>query len=371
MQNKSLEIEINRVWNTAVYLQMMAAFCKELDFSDYKILMMDLYEIIKRNDEKEIDTVLPKYDDRLNEIAIPLIKKYPLKRSIDEIATDWNLLFKNDKEVFSNGVMIGWLGQQINLKSYYFYDYYPYHFKVGLVIHKSRGEIEEHFLLKDAFSCLIKAQNSLRLLEEYGQTKKDEFTKKDLLQFDKETLNIINIIKYDVSLYSRLTIVSFFSFIESFINSIGFDHYYRNQGALKSSDIEILQGKKRGRHLSLKNKIEKFQKIIREDNIAKIVLSDTAQIKEPFKTLFETYEELRNSSVHFSPQKTRIWLKPHDWVNKAQEFSNFTVSAALEIWKSCHETSKGPDYLGRLDYNRLYKLANENECKIDKIEKSF
>jgi len=101
------------------------------------------------------------------------------------------------------------------------------------------------------------------------------------------------------------------------VNSIGFDYYYRNRRVLDRSVIEILNGHKKGRFLNIKTKIEKFQRIMRQDGIANIVLSDDSQIRDPFKTLFHEFEKLRNSSVHFAPEKTRIWLKPHDWVEKA------------------------------------------------------
>lgn len=106
---------------------------------------------------------------------------------------------------------------------------------------------------------------------------------------------------------------------------------------------------------------------MRSDKKAKIILSDEKQLKEPFRSLFEDYEALRNSSVHFSPGKTRIWLKPHDWVKKAQESSKLTIEVALLIWKSCHESDKGPDYLGRLEFDRLIKIAENREMSIKHI----
>lgn len=363
-----LEKEVNRVWDIAVYLQMMAAFSEDLDFNKYGELMLELHNTVKEEGEEEVEKKLPKYEKKLLSIAKPLKSKYPLRRTISEIAKDWNEKHKINKEIFSDGVMIGWLEEQIDLKSYKYYDYYPYHFKVGLVIHKSRGEIEEHFLLKDAFTCLIKAKNRLKTLDKFGKAQKERFKSSGRTQFDKETLNSINAIKYEVAFYSRMTIISFFSFLESFVNSIGFDHYFRNKGKLSNEDEEILQGSEKGRFLNLKYKIEKFQKIIRSDNVAKIILSDDNQTKEPFKTLFEDYEGLRNASVHFSPKKVRIWLKPHDWENKAEEFSKLVVQAALEIWRSCHETNKGPDYLGKLEYKRLFKIANDQENEIREIE---
>ena len=266
--------------------------------------------------------------------------------------------------------MIGWLEEQVDLTNFYTYDYTPYHFKIGLVIHKGRGEIEENFLLQDSFTCLVKARKRLILLDDFGKSQKEKFKSKGESKFDKETLDSLNILKYEVSFYSRLTIISFFSFLESFINSIGFDYFYRNKDSLNDKEAEILKGSKNGRFLNLKYKIEKYQKILRTDKIAKIVLSVDNQLLEPFKSLFENYEELRNASVHFSPLKSRIWLKPHDWYCSAENFSKLVIDAAVQIWKSCHETDKGPDYLGRLEYDRLYKMAELREKEISNIEKN-
>ena len=120
--------------------------------------------------------------------------------------------------------------------------------------------------------------------------------------------------------------------------------------------------------MSLKTKIEKFQKIIRTDKTTKIILFVDSQIKDPFKSVFDYYEQLRNSSVHYSPSKTRIWLKPHDWVDKATDFSKLVLDSANEIWKTLHETDKGPDYLGRFEYDKLYKIAQTRENKLNEIK---
>jgi hypothetical protein len=362
-----IEQEINRVWDIAVYLQMMAAFCTDLDFYEFREIMIQVQNDIKNSDEEEIKIKLPKIEKRLNDIAHPVKQKFKLKRDYREIARDWNAKFKTDKEIFSNGIMIGWLEEQIDLSNYYHYDYTPYHFKIGLVIHKGKGEIEENFLLNDSFSCLIKAKEKLILLENFGKKQENEFKSSGKNKFDKETLDLLNTIKYEVSLYSRLSIISFFSFLESFVNSLGFDYYYRNKGNLSNRESEILQGYKNGRFLNLKYKIEKYQKIIRTDGIAKIVLTDENQIKEPFKSLFNNFEGLRNASVHYSPVKSKIWLKPHDWFNKAENFSKLVIEASLKIWQSCHQTNKGPDYLGRFEYERFYKMAELREENIKKV----
>jgi hypothetical protein len=365
---QDFEHEINKVWDIAVFLQMMAAFCDDIDFDEYSTLMLSFHDLIKESEEQKIKKELPIFENKLRKIAESIRKKYPLKRDYRDIAKDWNEKHKIDKEIFSNGIMIGWLEEQIDLSNYYRYDYTPYQFKVGLVVHKGRGEIEENFLLQDSFTCLVKAEKGLKILENFGNSQKEKFKSKSEKEFDKKTLDSLNALKYEISFYSRLTIVSFYSFLECFVNSLGFDYYYRHMDKLSTDDAEILQGSKNGRFLNLKHKIEKYQKITRSDKSAKIVLSDDNQSKEPFKSLFNNYEGLRNASVHYSPAKSRICLKPHDWIDKASDFSKLVVDSANEIWKSCHETNKGPDYLGRLEYDRLYKMAESREININEIK---
>ena len=104
---------------------MMAAFCDDIDFNDYSSLMLAFHDLIKESDEKEIKKQLPVYEQKLNQIAAPIFKKYPPKRDYHLIAHDWNEKHKLDKETFSNGIMIGWLEEQIDLANYYHYDYTP------------------------------------------------------------------------------------------------------------------------------------------------------------------------------------------------------------------------------------------------------
>lgn len=366
-----MEEEINRVWDFTIYLQLMASFCAEIDFDEFNSFSQSFYEFIKESSLNEINEKLPAYDEKLNSYHSLVKDKYLKKVDFRIIATEWNGLFKTDKEILSNGIFIGWLEEFIDLKNYYKYDYYPYHFKIGLAIHKGKGDIEEHFLLRDAFKCLSKAQKYLFLLKHFGEEQKNDFKEKGAIKFDNETLTDLNTIKSEISFYSRLTIISFYSFFECYINSIGFDIYYRRKNELTENEKDILRGSKNGRFLNLKYKIEAFQKIVRSDKKAKIILSDDYQIKEPFKKFFATYEELRNSAVHNSPEKTKIWIKPYEWVLKAEEFSRLTIDASKIIWQVCHETKKGADYLGRFEYQTLYDVALQDEKHLKELEKKW
>ena len=288
--------DIQNIWDRAVFLQMMASFCDEINFDEYNLLMQNLYKLINESDKETVNKEISFYRRKLNEILKNIEPLYPLNRTFAEIAYDWNNNFVENKEFLSYGISIGWLEKQVDLTNYYRYDYTPYHFKVGLVTHKGRGEIEENFILQDSFTSLVKAKRLLKKLDDCGIILKNEFIAKGENKFDKETLDYLNFIKYEVSFYSRMTVVSFFSFLESFVNSVGFDYYYRHKDVLSNEETEILQGNKKGRYLNLKYKIESFQKIIRTDKKAIIVLSDENQITEPFKSLFSYYCIFRSLS---------------------------------------------------------------------------
>ena len=81
---KNIEQEINRVWDIAVYLQMMAAFCDELDFNEYRKLMIEIYDDIKACDEEGIVGRLPQIERQLNDIARPIMSRYEFKRDYRE-----------------------------------------------------------------------------------------------------------------------------------------------------------------------------------------------------------------------------------------------------------------------------------------------
>ncbi|NOQ29936.1 MAG: hypothetical protein GQ570_02310 [Helicobacteraceae bacterium] len=177
-------------------------------------------------------------------------------------------------------------------------------------------------------------------------------------------------LKFEICSYSRLTIVSFYAFIECFVSSIGFSYLQRNVNTLSSEDKITLSGLKNNNgNIPLKYKIEKYQKIIRKDNKAKIIVSDSKQIKEPFSSFFNKYEELRNSAVHFSPiKKEPIWLKPEEWVENVNVFSKLSIQLGLEFWQSCYEQYDNPDYLGRFNFNDLYQISKNKIESTDKIK---
>ncbi len=366
----NIEREVNSVFNIAVYLKMMASFLPDANFEEVNKMVSDIYDFFKSAKEDDILEKLPYIRSNLEKMAAPLLKSFPLKKSLDEIVADWDQFFKNDSEIYSYGLEYGWLEDRMNIKGLVLYNHIPYHFRIGLYAHKGNFGIEEEFLLKDAFNILVKAQKAFDQLNNYGDFKQKLLKKEREEDFDEHTIRKITDLKYEVSANSRLSVISFYAFVECFVNSLGYSHAKRNVMVLSEMDSEILNGKKNGRFLQLKSKIERYHRLIRNDGKTIIITSDENQIKEPFISFFNIYESLRNSAVHFSPTKEQIWLKPADWIEKAERFSRMALQVALEFWRSCYPERPYPDYIGRLDYDifmnkaKLY-IQNLEEVSIE------
>ncbi|WP_233885861.1 hypothetical protein [Tenacibaculum piscium] len=368
----NLEKKINETFDYAVYLHMVGCFVPNTDYKEIKEIVDSVHNFIKNNDSELIESRLPTLKAKLIKITNQFIEKFPLKCSVSEIATEWNGLFKDKKDdynVLSTGMSYGWLEQFMDLSNLYTYNYVPYHYRIGIFAHKGLGSIEESFLLNDSFNFLVKSQHYFELLLKYREILKKEEKKGNL--FTSEKRNQATNLNLEIASNSRLTIISFYSFIECFVNSIGHNYALRNSETINEKTTKILEGMKNNGYLSLKSKIENFQKIIRKDEKIIIKTTDKKQLKEPFKSFFENYEELRNASVHYSPTKERIWLKPHDWIEKVNDFSKITIEVAILFWKSCFPELKEPDYLERLDYSSLFYLAKKRQNSILLIEKEL
>ena len=284
----------------------------------------------------------------------PLIERFtsiaPLKVSLDRVATDFNSLFANNKDVYSYGLEYGWLHERMDCSRMGLPNDLPWHTRIGIGHHAGRFSIEELFLLRDAFFLLASAEEAFSNMNEAAN------------KIDKQSdinlgLNELYLANSNVAAYSRLCVISFFSFIEAFVNSVGHDFYLRNPNVLSSRDLEILQGKKKGHLVSVEYKIEKYPSIIRSDKKSPIVLSDDTQIKEPFKSFIQQIKLLRDASVHFAPPKEAIWRKPLDWIENARSSSRLCIEAAKEFWKACYPDRNQPDYLENFEYDQLLEEA--------------
>jgi hypothetical protein len=284
----------------------------------------------------------------------PLIERFksiaPLKVSLDQVATDFNSLFANNKEVYSYGIEYGWLHERMDCSRMGLPKDLPWHTRIGIGLHAGRISVEELFLLHDAFFMLASAEETFANMNEVA----DKIGKQPKANLGLNELYLAN---SNVAAYSRLCVVSFYSFIEAFVNSVGYDFYLQNQSSLSSSEIEILRGKKKGSFVSLEYKIEKFPSIIRVDKKSPIITLDSAQIKEPFRSFVQRIKQIRDASVHFAPSKEEIWRKPLDWLENARSASNLCTEVAKKFWKACYPDRNQPKYLENLEYAQLLESA--------------
>lgn len=351
-----------------IYLQLMSSLSTQryntVKNPELKKQLVDIYESVDVMDYRSLLINGPVITEKLKSLTDYFLRKYPPKKPIADIASAFNEFFKNGENPFSTGVQYGWLDSMMDLSAKRWPSDLPYHTKIGIGHHAGYANTEDEFILRDSFYVFLKAEeaygNLLKLRD--AQDKKANLMESN---FDKDLYDSLNLLKFNISTHSRLAIVSFYSFLESFVNSVGFDFCLRNKSNLTDRKSEILKGKKKGRYLQLEYKLEKFPTIIRQDRKQVIFIKDERQVKEPFRTLFRDYKNLRDSSVHYSPLKETISHSPIDWITKVREFKELAMKAAQLFWEACYPNRQGPEYLGRLAQKIQFELA-EKRLEIEK-----
>ncbi|MBP1177509.1 uncharacterized protein YktA (UPF0223 family) [Paenibacillus sp. PvR133] len=278
-----------------------------------------------------------------------------------KIGRDFNELFaEENRNPYSYGIEYGWIKERIEIVNDPWPSDLPYQSKIGIGAHFPSVGIEEEFMLRDAFYLLVKAyevhEDMHAIAKKYKDNGKDVETKEDYL--------ILSSYNHTVATYSRLGTQSFYFFTEAFINSIGFDYYLRNKDKLESNEIEVLQGKHKGRFIPLEQRIQKFQSIIRSDNRIVVITTDENQIKEPFKTFFNEIKEIRDAASHFTPLKGEIWRKPDEWLNKVSSAAKICMEVSKQCWLACYPDRDLPEYLVGLDYDEHIETARKRSQDI-------
>jgi hypothetical protein len=225
----------------------------------------------------------------------------------------------------------------------------PLHTRIGFGPTKGSASVAESMLLDDAFLFLEKARSVHRhLLHRIEHLKK---TRPKTPPADMQPLSL------NVCSYARISLFTFFSFAECFVNSVGHDFILRTPSA-SPEDKALLGGKtKKGGFMSLESKIQKFPQVINPALANPITLSDPKQLKEPFLSLLNLVKETRDSIAHHAQGKAPIWLSPQEWIDTADKTARTTLDAAKTFWKACYPEKPYPAYLEGLDVESHSKLA--------------
>jgi hypothetical protein len=348
-----------------VYIQLMMSLVPRdkggIKITEGKIYLTEIYDFLENSNRNEIIKKGPTLISLLSELVEKYKRLCPPKIPIEEIALSFNEMYKKNKDIYSWGLDYGWIQSVMDFSRIGYLEDLPYHAKIGIGHHVGFASVEEIYLISDAFFMLVLAEESHNNMHNHAAKIKENYGENT----QKEVYKFLSLLNQNVATYSRLSILSYFSFVEAFVNSIGFDASLKIRDRLSPEEQELLHGKKKGRFISLENKMEKFPSIIRLDKKTPIILSDSKQSREPFKSFFEQIKEIRDASVHFSPNKEAIWRKPDDWLEKAISTSKISIEVSLEFWKACYPSSDGPLYLNKLDYEKnLHEARTRLGMKI-------
>jgi len=352
----------NKLMAYLVYIQLMMSLVPKdkggIKITEGKIYLTEIYDFLNKSNRNEIIKKGPILISLLGKIVEKYKKLCPPKIAIEEIALCFDEMYRKNKDIYSWGLDYGWIQSVMDFKKIGFFEDLPFHKKIGIGYHAGFAGVEEFYLLSDAFFMLVLAEESHKNMHNFAAKMEANYEKNQ----SKEVYKFLSLSNQNVATYSRISILSFFAFVEAFVNSIGFDASLKRRDKISPEELELLHGKKKGKFISLEYKMEKFPPIIRIDKKMPIILSDSKQRREPFITFFKQIKEIRDASVHFSPRKEAIWRKPDDWLEKANSTSKISLEVALEFWKACYPNSDGPLYLNKLNYE---KNLNEARKRVE------
>ncbi len=281
----------------------------------------------------------------------------PPKESIEIIGEKWiryrQVLEKKENSFDVNGVEFGWVESLVTLP-YSENDFSaPYHSRVGIGRNAGRLFVEEMQLLRDAFLYFALAERSFKKIKEFYTTKNGQL-------YTDANREIDSIMKENISSACRIAIITFFNFVEVFVNSIGNDFLKRNGDKLEVKQKNILRGfDQKGKYIGLDYKMEHYSNIIRGKEDWLIILKDEKQRKEPFLTFFTKIKEWRDSYIHYSPDKVTFFKKNDEFLNDVRITSEISIQTASSFWKVCYPSRKLPGYLENLDYDKCIEKGRK------------
>lgn len=162
----------------------------------------------------------------------------------------------------------------------------------------------------------------------------------------------------------REAYINILFFMESFINSVGFDAYLSGL-AKDENDENQLKGieninPKNGyiKYSTLRQRLENIPRIINSKRI------DTNQ--DPFKSYLQNDVELRNKYVHSSPEKGRILLGLEDWKSKCDKLIQSDCFTVLnEFWSSCYPNQIFPKVIFNTFWGNSFKGHQSRSYSLD------
>lgn len=352
---------------TMIYLQLMTSLEDSeagIQNPEVRQVIEEIGSMLEHDISREIEMKGPKILSMLASVVDQFLEKAPPKVPWQEIAGDFSLLCKQDKQIYSFGISHEWLYQKMDCSSYRFAGL-PLHARIGIGLHAGRASLEDWFLLDDAFFLLASAEAAHEEMHLFSK----EF-KASRRGNRRATHDVLTPLNQTLATYSRMCVVSFMAFVEAFVNSVAYDFMGRTPATLNSADVELLTGFKKGRFISIDFKLEKYPRIISGGQRTLVVRAPSQRV-EPFASLMERFKHQRDSAMHYAPGKEPIWRKPDEWLEAARESSRTCLEVARYFWKACYPTREYPEYLAKFNYDSLKDAGKQRLGKVDAAKANF
>lgn len=152
----------------------------------------------------------------------------------------------------------------------------------------------------------------------------------------------------------REAYINIIFFIESFINSVGYDAFLGGKAQNKEEENHL----KGIQSINTRNGFKKYSTFKQTiENISKILSGTSINTNlEPYKSYLNHSVELRNRYVHSSPDKGKIVLGLQDWKNKCDNMiDNDCFDFLNSFWISCYPTKSFPKVIFNVFWGNSFK----------------
>jgi hypothetical protein len=338
------------------FLLQFYCFLSRGFFEDTELAAIDIL-IIKNIERLELMREPIKWDGRYDLVDAQIAESKP----IVEKAKGY-LIYKqicNDKEIanyllnhpkYYQGIMLKDLKNLLDIEVV---------FRNGHMLHDHFNGYPKKNLFSFQVDCLDYVHSAAHFYNEaydyYNNRKEIKFyNDKDYGKIGMYELRRIQTKEEVMFRNYRESYINIIFFIESFINSVGFDAYLA--GLAKTNEEELnLKGIQT---INPKNNFKKYSNLRQKiQNIPKVINNAVIDTEtEPYKSYLDQNVELRNQYVHSSPDKERVYFGVEDWKAKCDTMINKECFAFLNaFWISCYPSKTFP--------KNIFNVFNGNSFK--------
>lgn len=151
----------------------------------------------------------------------------------------------------------------------------------------------------------------------------------------------------------RESYINIILFVESFINSVGYDAFLSGKAKTPSDELKLrgIQGQRQNGKYNYSTLINKLE------NIPGIIGGAAVDVtSEPYASYIAQDVELRNGYVHSSPDKPKPKFSIEDWKQKCDEMIETKCQLILDsFWKACYPLKDFPGVIFNAFHGNSFK----------------